>query len=101
MADPTQRQAKLAVLLREALASRHDRLDDADLAAFVGSMELSQQDIDAMLRFLARDTARIRALKSCRGQTLTPERIWTADPPPPIPVPAVESEAAAEPPTVV
>ena len=92
MADPTERHATLARLLREALAARHDALDDADVDAFVVSMELSQQDIDAMLRWLSFDTARIRDLAADKYlRALAPERIWTADPPPPIPRPVAET----------
>jgi hypothetical protein len=52
--------------LRDALY----RLDDADLAELVTRMELSH----GMLRWLSFDA----------------DRIWTADPPPPVPKPAEE-----------
>jgi hypothetical protein len=93
MHDLIGRYAKLAKLLREALAARHDRLDDADLAELVERMQLSQQDVDGMLRWLSFDTARVRALNLTADKylrALTPERIWTSDPPPPVPRAAVE-----------
>jgi hypothetical protein len=66
------------------------------VAELVERMQLSQQDIDAMLRYLARDTARIRALNLAADKylrALTPERIWIDDPPPPIPQALLESSS--------
>jgi hypothetical protein len=74
-ADLTGRYAELATLLRDALY----RLDDADVAELTERMNLSQEDISGMLRWLSFDAARARA-----------RRIWTPDPPPPMPGPADE-----------
>jgi hypothetical protein len=88
-ADLTGRYAELATLLRDALA----RLDDADVAELVERMALSQEDISGMLRWLSFDAARARARTAAADRylrALTPDRMRTAEPPPPVPRPAEE-----------
>jgi hypothetical protein len=88
-ADLTGRYAELATLLRDALP----RLDDADVADLVTRMELSQEDISGMLRWLSFDAARYRARTLAADRylrALTPDRMRTAEPAPPVPKPVEE-----------
>ena len=88
-ADLTGRYAELATLLRDALY----RLDDADVAELTERMNLSQEDISGMLRWLSFDAARARARTAAADRylrSLTPDRLRTAEPPPPVPKPVEE-----------